>query len=74
MSALDRATEAVLWTATDHIGGAEARAIARAVLVAVRDPDEAIVDVGHEDSPYVDWHDVSDIFTAMIDAILNETP
>lgn len=77
---LERAARAVdAWAFDPDNGGMlkEARQqmafdTARAVLMAVREPDELMIDAGKKDSPYVDQEDVGDIFTAMIDAIIEE--
>lgn len=49
-----------------------ALSIARAVLMAVREPDDATVNAGSADG--WDCNGPAETFTAMIDAILNETP
>lgn len=45
--------------------------LARAVLMAIREPDDAMILAGYEGGPhYDDIFDPGPVFTAMIDAIL----
>lgn len=57
--------------------------LARAVLLAVREPDEAVTEAGWSANPNINdkplWKNTVDVqasarFTAMIDAILQEKP
>ena len=47
-------------------------ALCRAVLMAVREPDEDVVSFTKDDWSYVDREDIRDIYINMIDAILGE--
>lgn len=86
MTALEKAARAI--AAADAKNGATGDALyannpalyqrlARAVLMAVREPDEAVADAGEMEHERQGWNDgtrAGQVFTAMIDAILNEGP
>lgn len=73
MTTLERATAAVMKAMGDGPGSRDylrATAIARAVLQAIREPSEAMVDAAAEWSPLGSV--AREVFPAMIDAALEE--
>ena len=71
MTTLERAGRAAIGAVMQGVTSGED--IARAVLMAVREPTQSMYEAADKTGAHVSFFDMTHIFTAMIDAILAET-